>query len=216
VIDRRLSALLDAIAGGRRPHRYRARPDDVPLVRTAIGLRAARPGEEQPDERFVSDLHDKLHGQLTPEASEDASRARRRGRLTLAAAAASAALVAGTVAVTEAVNPASSPMMASQVPDGNQLRTGTFLAAGNQVLGQIVAYRGDPSWVFMKVTVPHYDGPITCELQAADGSVVTSGTFEVRNGIGQFSKAIRVQVSALRGAQLVASTGSPVASATFA
>ncbi|MDT4930082.1 MAG: hypothetical protein QOF92_2949, partial [Pseudonocardiales bacterium] len=30
----------------------------------------------------------------------------------------------------------------------NALRTGTFQIADGQVLGQIVAYRGNPSWVF--------------------------------------------------------------------
>jgi hypothetical protein len=220
VINRRLSAFLDALTAGRRPRRFHARPDDVPLLRTAIDLRAARPGEARPDERFVSDLHQKLHDQMAaknaPGAAIESRRARGRGRLALAAVAASAALVAGTVAVTETVDNSPTPTMASRVPQGDVLRTGTFVTADNQVLGQIVAYRGNPSWVFMKVTVPHYDGSITCELQTADGSVATWGTFRVRDGIGQFSRTIGVEVAALRGARLVTSTGTRVASATFA
>jgi hypothetical protein len=220
VISRRLSAFLDALAAGRRPRRFKARPDDVPLVRTAIDLRAARPGEAQPDGQFVSDLYQKLHDQMSAAGTSggafEARRVRGRGKLALAAVAASAALIAGTVAVTESMNQGPTPTTASQVPRGDVLRTGTFVTADNQVLGQIVAYRGNPSWVFMKVTVPHYDGPITCELQTADGSVATWGTFRVRDGIGQFSRTIGVEVGALRGARLVTSTGSPVASATFA
>ena len=64
--------------------------------------------------------------------------------------------------------------------------------------------------------MPHYDGPLTCELQAADGSVLAFGTFHVHDGTGRFSKALRVQVSALRGARLVGPTSASLASATFA
>ena len=50
----------------------------------------------------------------------------------------------------------------------------------------------------------------------ADGSVVAFGTFQVHQGVGQFSKTLRVRVGALRGARLVTSSGSAVAQATFA
>jgi hypothetical protein len=65
------------------------------------------------------------------------------------------------------------------------------------------------------IDVPNYEGPITCELQVEDGSTVAFGTFELHQGIGQFSKTIRVDVPRLRGARLVTSTGATVASATF-
>jgi hypothetical protein len=216
VSSRRLSAFIDALAAGRRPPRFRADPDDVDLLRTAIDLRTARPGEAQPNEQFVSDLYRTLSDQAASPAKRDARPVRpRRGSLALAAVAASTVLVAGTVAVTEAFNhPAATPT-ATQAPHGNQLRTGTFTAADSRVLGQIVAYRGNPSWVFMNVAVPNYDGPIVCELQAMDGSVVTFGSFQMHQGIGQFSKTIQVEVGRLRGATLVTSTGTAVASATF-
>jgi predicted lipoprotein with Yx(FWY)xxD motif len=50
----------------------------------------------------------------------------------------------------------------------NALRTGTFQIADGQVLGQIVAYRGNPSWVFMNADVPNYNGPVKRMLQADD------------------------------------------------
>jgi hypothetical protein len=217
VTGRRLSAFLDALAAGRRPRRFKARDEDVPLIRTAIDLRASRPGEADPDEQFVADLHRRLSEQARTADAPGASPARpARGRLALVAVAASATLVAGTAAVTETVVSAPSATTARQVPRGDALRTGTFVAAGNRVVGQIVAYRGDPSWVYMKVSVPHYDGPVTCELQAADGSVVAFGTFDVHGGTGQFSKTLKVAVGDLRGARLVTPTRSPLASATFA
>lgn len=214
--NRRLSAFIDALAAGRRPGRYRANPEDVELLRTAIALRAARPGEAKPSEQFVSDLYQKLSDQ---DPSRVVPGARpvpvRRGRFVLAAVAVSAVLVAGTVAVTDLFTHPAAPRAATQAPHGKVLRTGTFQTADSRVLGQIVAYRGHPSWVFMNVAVPNYDGPITCELQVADGSTVAFGTFQMHHGIGQFSKTIRVEVGRLRGARLVTSSGSTVASATF-
>jgi hypothetical protein len=216
VTGRRLSAFIDALAAGRRPRRFRADPDDVALLQTAIELRAARPGEAKPDEQFVSNLHRRLSDQAASPAVPDARPVTmRRGRLALAAVAASAVLVGGTVAATEAFTATVATPAIAQAPHGKVLRTGTFSTADSRVLGQIVAYRGQPSWVFMNVEVPDYDGPITCELQVEDGSTVAFGTFEVHHGVGQFSKIIRVDVPRLRGARLVTSTGATVASATF-
>jgi hypothetical protein len=215
VTNRRLSAFIDALVAGRRPRRFRADPDDAALLKTAIDLRAARPGDARPSEQFVSDLHRRLSDQARQPAPDKRPTTAYRARIALVAAAAGAMLVGGTVEVTNSLDRSSIPT-ATQAPRGDVLRTGTFVGADNRVLGQIVAYRGHPSWVFMKVAVPHYDGPITCELQTADGSVVAYGTWQVHNGTGQFSKTIKVEVRSLRGARLVSSDGSPVASATFA
>ena len=213
---RRLSDFIDALATGRRPRRFRADPDDVALLQTAIELRAARPGEAKPDEQFVSNLHQRLSDQAASRAVPDVRPVTmRRGRLVLAAVAASAVLIGGSVATTEAFTDTGAAPAIAQAPRGTMLRTGTFSTADSQVLGQIVAYRGQPSWVFMNVEVPNYDGPITCELQVEDGSTVAFGTFELHQGVGQFSKIVRVDVPKLRGARLVTSTGATVASATF-
>jgi hypothetical protein len=133
------------------------------------------------------------------------------------AAAAVVALVGGTAAATEALTSRAPAHSAVQVPQADALRTGTFLTDDGQVLGQIVAYRGSPSWVFMNVAVPNYNGKVKCMLQVDDGSTVAFGTFTVQGGTGQFAKSIgSVDVGHLRGAKLVTPTGSPVADATFA
>jgi hypothetical protein len=215
VTGRRLSAFIDALAAGRRPGRYRADPEDADLLRTAIALRAARPGEARPSEQFVSDLYHKLSDQAPSLDAPDARPvAMRRGRFALAAVAAGVVLVGGTVVATEAFTHPVSPATA-HAPLGKVLRTGTFQTGDSSVLGQIVAYSGHPSWVFMNVAVPNYDGQIVCKLQVADGSTVSFGSFEMHHGIGQFSKTIRVDVGRLRGAKLVTATGSTMASATF-
>lgn len=215
--NRRLSAFLDALATGRRPKRFRAQPQDAELARTAITLRAARPGDAAPSDAFVEDLFQQLSEQAGPQPTPQPPPAtRHRARIALAVAAAAGVLVAGTAVTTESLHqPATSS--ASQVPHGSALRTGTFLATNGQVLGQIVAYRGHPSWVFMNVEVPSYNGRVKCMLQVDNGTTVAFGTFNVHSGIGQFSKTLgNVDVSHLRGAKLVTATGVPVADATFA
>ena len=214
--SRKLSAFIDAIATGRRPKRFRADAEDVEVLRAAVELRAARPGDAEPTAAFTDGLFRQLSEQAKQqERTQIRTAGRPRARTALLVAAASVVLVGGTVAATEALtSPAHS---AVQVPQGSALRTGTFLTAGGQVWGQIVAYRGSPSWVFMHVDVPNYNGPIKCTLQVDDGSTVAFGTFTVKGGTGQFSKSIgSVDVGHLRGAKLVTSTGSSVAAATFA
>jgi hypothetical protein len=215
---RRLSAFIDAIAAGHPPKRFRVDPNDAETVRTAIALRAARPGEAAPTQAFVEGLFQRLSEQANPPtAAEPRPVPARRARLTLVAAAAAAVLVTGTVVATENFHTSdTAPSATAQVPQGTVLRTGTFQTTDGHVLGQIVAYRGHPSWVFMNVHVPHYEGRIECMLQVDDGTTVAFGTFTIHNGVGQFSRAIgEVNVSRLRGAELVNSAGSAVAVATF-
>jgi hypothetical protein len=217
---RRLSAFIDAIATSRRPKRFRADADDIDVLRTAIELRATRPGDAAPTAAFTDGLFQQLSDQLNAQSTQTTQHLQptpaRRARTALLVAAAAVVLVAGTAAVTETLShPATTPS-AAKPPQGSALRTGTFQAADGQILGQIVAYHGAPSWVFMNVNVPNYDGTIKCMLQVDDGSTVAFGTFTVHNGTGQFSKNLgSVDVSHLRGGKLVTPTGSPVAAATF-
>jgi hypothetical protein len=214
---RRLSAFIDAIAAGRRPKRFRADADDIDVLRTAIELRASRPGDAAPTAAFTDGLFRQLSDQHNTQTTQHVEPLpTRRARTALVGAAAAAVLVAGTAAVTETLShPATTPS-AAQAPHGSALRTGTFQTVDRQILGQIVAYHGAPSWVFMNVNVPNYDGTIKCMLQVDDGSTVAFGTFTLHNGTGQFSKNLgSVDVDHLRGAKLVTPTGSPVAAATF-
>jgi hypothetical protein len=217
--SRKLSGIIDAIATGRRPKRFRADAEDIEVLRVAVELRAARPGEAEPTAAFTDGLFRELSEQAKQrqQPTQIRTATRPRVRAVLQVAAAAVVLVGGTAAATEALTNPTATHNAAQVPQGSALRTGTFVTADGQVLGQIVAYRGSPSWVFMNVDVPNYDGPVKCMLQVDDGSTVAFGTFTVKAGIGQFSKSIgSVDVDHLRGAKLVTANGSQVAAATFA
>ena len=217
---RQLSAFIDALAAGRRPRRFRPDPDEAAVVRTAIELRAARPGDAAPDDQFVSRLYRELAEQhqkpvtamVTPIARPAA---RPRGRIALVGVAAALALVGGTVATTEAFDHPASSRAALPLPRGQELRTGTFEDASSRVLGQVVVYGGNPSWVFMDIKGASYDGVVTCHLQADNGATVMTGKFALLDGTGGLAKTIRADVGGLRGAKLVTSNGATLASATF-
>jgi hypothetical protein len=215
VTGRRLSSFIDALAAGRRPGKFEADPQDIEILRTAIALRAARPGDASPDEQFVSNLYEELATQASSPVVPIARPAKlHRRRTALAAVAAGVVLVGGTAVATEAFNQA--VPAAVQVPHGRALHTGTFETTDSRVMGQIVAYRGTPSWVFMNVDGSNYTGPIVCKLQVDNGSTVAVGAFELHRGMGEFSRTIHVDIGRLRGAKLVTSSGTIVASATFA
>jgi hypothetical protein len=215
--NRRLSAFIDALVSGRRPGRFSADPDDVEVLRTAIALRAARPGDAKPDEEFVSGLYEELASKARTQLAPNVRPLKfSRGRAVLVAAAASVVLVAGTAATTEALNQGRQAPVAVPAPHGQVLRTATFETPNHLAVGQIVAYRGNPSWVFMNVDVADYDGRIVCMLRSDSGSTVAAGAFELHDGVGQFSRTLRVDFGRLRGARLVTPGGSLVGSATFA
>jgi hypothetical protein len=215
--NRRLSDFIDALVSGRRPGRFAAGPDDVEVLRTAIALRAARPGDAGPDEEFVAGLYDELAGQMSSRPRPNARPAKvSRGRAALVAVAASVVLVAGTATATEAFTRGTAAPVAVPAPHGQVLRTATFETPGHQAMGQIVAYGGHPSWVFMNVDVTGYDGRIVCMLRNDSGSTVAAGAFDVHHGVGQFSRTLRVDFGRLRGARLVTPAGALVGSATFA
>ena len=213
---RRLSAFLDALAAGRRPRPFQADPDDVEMIRVAIALRAARPGDAMPDETFVAELHQQLAEDLSPSEQTNVHPLRvHRARAALVAVAAGLALVGGTAAVTEIANTTTVQQSATAVPQGQTLRTASFQSPTGQNVGQIVLYHGHPSWVYMNVDLPQSNGPVKCELHLANGEVVAAGTVQLHDGSGEFSQSIHMDAGKARGATLYDSSGVVVASAIF-
>jgi hypothetical protein len=212
---RGVRAFVDALAEGRRPPAFRARPDDLEDIRTAITLSAAREAESTPDPRFVEDLLAGLKdGQSTrTQPLATVTPLRRRGRNAVLAATAAAALVAGTVGVTETLDQASRPA-ASPAP-GHTVLTGSFETRDHHRLGQITVFGGSPSWVFLNLAGAPYDGPVTCLLRADNGSVVATGTFSVQGGTGEWARPLSGGISSLRGATIVDTSGVTLASATL-
>jgi len=90
-----ISRYIEDLITSRRPRRFWAGEDDAAIARTAITLRAARPGSGEPAEEFVTALHKKLAAELDPPAARRAVGGR---RMFLHAATAAGAAAAGAAA----------------------------------------------------------------------------------------------------------------------
>jgi hypothetical protein len=216
VTARRVTEFLDALAAGRRPKPYHADPEDAEVLRAAIALRAARPGDAAPDDAFVAGLYERLADESRGSVASNVRPLRmRRSRAALIGVAASIALIGATFAATEAANNGATTTSAIRAPQGKVLRTATFETAQGHALGQIVVYGGSPGWVFMNVDLPTSEGTVKCELRMMDGSVVAAGTVDLQHGSGVLTKEIHVNTSRLQGATLYSPSGAVVGSATF-
>jgi hypothetical protein len=92
---------------------------------------------------------------------------------------------------------------------------GTLVSADHKPMGHVWAWPGKPSWVYMDVEVePHSGMTVTCQVQQADGTMVTVGTFTLSNGYGHWGAPAPVAKG--EKARLVDSDGAVLASTTLA
>jgi nitrite reductase/ring-hydroxylating ferredoxin subunit len=106
---RRLRRYVENLLRGRRPRPFPADADEAADIRTAITLRAARPGSGAPSEEFVTGLHRRLAaefgspGEARPASARPAPTRRRVVQVASAAAAAAAVGAAGGAALDHAL-----------------------------------------------------------------------------------------------------------------
>jgi hypothetical protein len=136
-----------------------------------------------------------------------------RWRVGLAAVAAATVLVGGTAAAVTVIDHHGSSGPA-QVADQTALRSGNFRAGDGRPVGQVYAYSGNPSWVFMNVDASGANGSFTCELELANGSTVPIGQFDVHDGVGEWAHTVGVDVNRIKAAKLVTPSGLTLATAT--
>ena len=211
----RVSSFIDDLLSNRRPRRFKANAAHAEILRTAITMQAARPQKGAPEPQFVDNLRNELALQF---AEASALRARpvvsRRSRL-LVGAAAALTVIGGTAAATTGLEHA---LAAAPVPKDTYsqlLRMGTFESKDGNTIGEIVAYRGNPSWVFMSIRAPGLKGTVRCQIQMDNGHSGPTGTFVLQSGVGDWARPIPVDINQIRGATLVTSTGSALATARF-
>ena len=226
---RGLAAFVESLVSGRRPEAFRASPEDAEVLRTAITLRAGRPGEGGPDEEFVADLHRQLVQQDKELSTADAaggrvlalsSAKRSRHRIptmrALAGVAAAVALVGGTVMVTNAVDHPTRATSSQVALGPSSVRLASLHTPGGSVVGQVYVHQGSPSWLFMSIHSARGSGLLMCQLRLANGATVRVGPAQLHDGTAQLARSVNVDVSQVRAAMLVAPGGSTVASASFA
>lgn len=158
-----------------------------------------------------------LPGLSPPRAGRDtASRPRSGGHRLVLAAAAVVVLLAGAAggwAMATATGARSGGADVSHQASG-PLEEATFFSAGRPV-GQMYAYWGSSSWVYMSVQQPAWSGRYSCELVESDGTVVTLGSFEVHDGAGWWAVPVHLQRASIRDAHLLDASGHVVATAAL-
>lgn len=144
-------------------------------------------------------------------------RARRAERrwLPIAAAAVAIALVFGFGGWAMGLNNQGGQVSATPPTQvATPLLHGTLLSADHKAMGHVWAWPGKPSWVYMDVEVEQHTGmSVTCQVQQADGSTVTVGTFALNNGYGHWGAPAPVGTG--EKARLLDSDGAVIASATL-
>jgi hypothetical protein len=213
--SRRVASFIDDVLGDRRPRRFKAGRVDADVLRAAIAMRASRPSEDLPADRFVADLRHELAREVRGSAESPGRPVVTRRARFLVGAAAAFTMMGGTVAATTTVDHALAAASGRTLTHGQVLRVGTFESTDGRTVGQIVAYRGEPSWVFMSVRDPGMSGTIGCHIQLDNGRTAAAGTFVVHNGVGQWARTVPADVGRFRGATLVTAAGSAVATASF-
>jgi hypothetical protein len=236
--DNSVEAFVEAMLDGRPTKPSEVSPDEVAILRVALALRASQTEFARPHPQFVEDLHRRLAAtvngaELLPIPSDAPAsigsdriegrpyRALARSRVParwfapIGKAAAAAALIATTFTATNLLGGRSPAPIAGQTAISASVRSGTLLSVEGRPLGRTYAYRGDPSWVFMDVQGHFPSGVYTCVLHLADGTTVPAGVVAVYNGTGDWAHTVGVDVSQVRQATLVDSSGVTVASAAF-
>ena len=211
---RRVTRFVDTLVFDRRSESFNADPDDIDTLRTAITLRAGSVGSGCPDEKFVDRLHRELAREIHMAEAAPARPALSRRLRPIMAVAAAVTIVGATATATAAADRVLARPPHSYAALAGVLRTATFHTADGRAIGQIVAYRGDPSWVFMSVHDPAIVGSVRCEVEMND-AVVATGTFVISNGVGAWARPVSSDTSRFRLAALVAPSGSVLATARF-
>jgi hypothetical protein len=213
--QRRVSSFIDDVLSNRRPRHFTASVADAEILRTAITMQAARPGEGQPEPQFVDNLRKELALQAAASSALPVRAVVSRRSRVLVGVAAAITVIGGTAAATTGLEHGLAAAPAPKDGYSQLLRTGTFESKDGHTIGEIVAYRGNPSWVFMSIRDPGLTGNVRCQLQMDNGHSGPTGAFLLQSGVGDWARPIRVDIGRIRGATLVSPTGSTLATASF-
>jgi hypothetical protein len=95
------------------------------------------------------------------------------------------------------------------------LTSAKLLSATHQDVGDIFLYSGANRWLYMSVDLGSGDESVTCQVIGPNGELTTVGSFRLAGGYGGWGSPEPNNADTVRGAQLVASDGTVLASATF-
>ncbi len=178
------------------------------MERLGLGTPAPAPGPARrlsPARRFGLKLADWIGGGWTGRGGVSYPR-----RILAAAAVAAAVIVAGLGGW--------GLHAATSSPAASPLSSAALLTASHQTAGKIYFYDAGSRWLYMSVDIPRFggNGTVICQVEGPDGHVTTVGSFRLTGGYGYWGSPDPVTSGPLTGARLVTTTGTVLATATFA
>jgi hypothetical protein len=90
------------------------------------------------------------------------------------------------------------------------------LVSGNgRRIGDVSAYAGPPTWIFLRVDGGTSSGIYSCVLDVEGGRTIALGTMSVSGGEGGWGQRVSIDPRLVESARLVGPSGRTVATATF-
>jgi putative zinc finger protein len=105
---------------------------------------------------------------------------------------------------------------ATSSPAASPLSSAALLTASHQTAGKIYFYNGDHRWLYMSVDIGSGNDTVICQVEGPGGRLTTVGSFRLTDGYGYWGSPDPVANGPLTGARLVTTTGTVLATATFA
>jgi hypothetical protein len=87
------------------------------------------------------------------------------------------------------------------------------LWSGHRNVGQVMVYPGNPTWLFMYMDDPSWQGTLRCEVSVDQGRTLTLGHFWLSGGKGAWAASTTQPAGRLSRALVVGSSGAVLASA---
>jgi hypothetical protein len=147
-------------------------------------------------------------------------RHRRWPRVVLVAAAAAAVAAVVGVGISRIGTTGPDPLerqagAALRAAGGQSLRSASLRTAQGDQVGEVFAYGGKVSWVFMTVDASRDNDAYTCVLDLTGGEHQVLGWFGVESKTGSWGRAVDVDIRRVVGVRLVTKAGATAAWATF-
>jgi hypothetical protein len=107
--------------------------------------------------------------------------------------------------------PAPAVSASHQVP----LAKASLVSATGRDVGDVFLYSGKERWMYMTVDLGGGNELVTCQVLGTDGQVSTIGTFNLAGGYGGWGSPDPGNAGAIKGARLVDTDGTVLATASF-
>jgi len=89
------------------------------------------------------------------------------------------------------------------------------LYSGRQMVGRVMVYAGNPTWLFMYMDDPAWQGAIHCEVVVDQGPTLQLGKFWLSEGKGAWAASVGQPAGRLSQARIVGADGKVLATATL-